>query len=857
MAQPQDSSQPTTDLSDNSLQSSVTPAVAPSVATIEALYQQGVNALKNRDFTQAIAQFQQLHRVDTVPPAYRLKARMGLIRAYQQLGQMEQARTLCQPLLTSPTAQVRQWASQTLQALAGPSHDPESSPEPDPAAANLPTPTGPTTQVLAGEPPLALTDRSGFIPLADPAAPPVSTSAATPQAADRQSVPPSQSTPARPRSASTPVTNPAIAQPQLASSLFHYQQLNAQARLKEQSVAAGQNTVPTAPPEPTAAETRPSADVPHPQQAAPPGRAAAVQPLPKIIGQLWGVQLVTALIAVWGINAAFHLSLRSLNGLVQGLPWPLRLGGIPGFGQDYSVWVISGLIGLALVNPWLMDWLLAWGYGQRSLPTRHLQTHHPDVLRLLRQVCRQQGWQLPELRLIPDPAPLCFSYGWLARNTRIVVSQGLLDTCSQEDLTTLYSYELAHLANGDLPVMSAVGGLLLLLYTGYWRLALWGNALAAKPARLAVGLLANGLYGLFWLLRKLALWLSRLRCFWCDWRAITFTQNPGQLQQSLLALTANLANHFRHQPPCHPLLVSLDVLMPLSPQAAISPGSFFPSVDYLTVIAEDSLNPYRRWLRANSSHPALAERLHHLDRQALRLAQPPLLPDLGADRPVARVELSLLLLQKAPVVGLLAGGGVALGLWFVGGIVQRFGWQRLSWFYQDPSLLQGGLLLGLGLGLLVRINSLYPDINPRLLPTDEPGADLVTGTKTLPVQGQPIRLEGKLIGAPGLANWFGQDLHVETSEGLLRLRAASPLLGWRGLTQSPRHVTPWLGRQVQVSGWCRQAGGLLWLDLADVGAAAQRHASQRNYFVDQAPLWATLLSLGLCLGGIWVILTGG
>ncbi|NJL46708.1 MAG: hypothetical protein HC929_03405 [Leptolyngbyaceae cyanobacterium SM2_5_2] len=364
--------------------------------------------------------------------------------------------------------------------------------------------------------------------------------------------------------------------------------------------------------------------------------------------------------------------------------------------------------------------------------------------------------------------------------------------------------------------------------------------------------MANGLYGLFWLLRKLVLWPSRLRWSWADRRAAALTQQPELLQHSLLALTANLGNHFRQQQQLHPVLASLDILMPLNIQAAISPGSFFSSVDYLTLMAEDCLNPYRRWLRANATHPSLAERLQPLDRQALNLHRPTGLPPLSAAYSVPSFQLSLLLLQKAPVVGLLAGGGIALGLWFVGGVVQRFGWQRLSWLYQDPSLLQGGLLLGLGLGLLVRINTLYPDISPRLPLATEAGVALMAGDNPLPVQGQPIRLEGTLIGAPGVANWFGQDLHLETSQGVVRLRAASPLLGWWGIIQSPRHISQWLGRQVRIAGWWRQGGGLLWLDIAEVSPL-----SQSDNFIDQGPLWATVVSLGLSLAGIWIILTGG
>jgi Zn-dependent protease with chaperone function len=814
---------------------SYTPTLGPIVSA-EVLYQQGVSALKAKDYALALGRFQQLEQLETAAPTDRLKAQIGLVRVYVRLGNVKIARDRCQILLTSPSAKVRQWAGQTLRTLP-------LEPERTALAGSEPAPNHAVVRTMERSP-----DRTGFVPLepqaprlVPPPPPPV------PQTPLPQ-LPTTETETVRPP---TPASAPE--QPEAPVSLFHYQQLNA---VETQDTLELVNTAPKADSPSLGQRGRKSdpareTSLAQPRSTLPSFRP---QPLPQRPLMLWGVQIVTAIATLWLINAGLHWVLQGINGLLRFL----RFRGIPAFDQAHTGLVVTTLIIIALASPWLMDRGLAWGYGQRSLSTRQLQAQHPEILRLLRQVCRYQGWQLPELRLIPDAAPLCFSYGWLPHNTRIVISQGLLDTCSEEELTALYSYELAHIANWDLPVISAIGLGQLLLYTGYWRLARWGNTLDSTPARIAVGGMANGLYGLFWLLRKLVLWLSRVRTGWSDRRADALIQQPYAQQQSLLGLTTRISTHFQSQGALHPLLQSLDVLMPLNVRAAISPGSFLASVALPSLLADDSFNPYRQWLLSNASHQPTGARLLALNQLALKRGQPIGCPDLNPScwttlRPTAqRLAIPLLLLQKSPIVGLLTGGGIALGLWFIGGIVNRFGWQRLSWFYQDSSLLQGGLLLGLGLGLLLRINALYPDISPRLTPAATPGQALVEGGGVVPVQGQPIILAGRLTGAPGLANWVGQDLYLATSDGVVRLSATLPALGWQGFVRPGHHPIQGLGRPVRISGWQRRSGGLLWLDIAEI-----RLSSGQLLYTDHAPLWITVVSLGLSLWGIWVILTGG
>ena len=277
------------------------------------------------------------------------------------------------------------------------------------------------------------------------------------------------------------------------------------------------------------------------------------------------------------------------------------------------------------------------------------------------------------------------------------------------------------------------------------------------------------------------------------------------------------------------------------------------------LMALDGLNPYRQWLRVSATHLPLGERLIDLAQQALLRGQPtPLQPPQG-DYP-GQLSPSRLLLQKGPLAGLLVGGGLAMGLWFLGGLVNRLGWLRLSWLYQDPSVLAGGLWLGLGLGLLLRINSLFPDADsPPASSADTADTNVAPNTiaallgsaPSLPVQGQPVTLRGKLRGLAGTGNWGCQDLYLNDASGLVKLVNPVPLGSLQGLLQPHRQPLNWIGRVVTVTGWGRYGGGLLWVDINQV------QLDPRHRFQAYGPIWATGISLVISLVGIATLFRGG
>ncbi len=93
-------------------------AEAKHEAKLQISLQAGLTALKQRDYPKAIAELSDCEA--SLDTAVRLKAQMGLIKAYVRTQQVQAAALLAQPLCDHANPQVQRWAKQTLAELTAP-----------------------------------------------------------------------------------------------------------------------------------------------------------------------------------------------------------------------------------------------------------------------------------------------------------------------------------------------------------------------------------------------------------------------------------------------------------------------------------------------------------------------------------------------------------------------------------------------------------------------------------------------------------------------------------------------------------------------------------------------------------------
>lgn len=787
--------------------------------------QAGLAALKQNDYPMAIVLLEPALSLPTNHPLV-ARSQMGLVVAYEKLGEVERAAELCQSLSQHPTESVSCWANQMLAALV----------KRHPRLSALVTAAPPEPLEPA---PTATAEVTGFMPL------------------DAETLPPQTVVDADVTGFTPVVSTPLTASPD--QPLPTGQTPNAPPQNRR---SRGEQRPPKAPSSPPSA-TSGVAPLPAPSLYQPVWRQAGRAKQGKSLGrvnrlQLVVVQLLTAIALWFGVQQVFYWVAASYgNALIKVLP---KLGfrvvqpGAP-------LWTVSFCALLVLValaaSRWILDGLLTMLEGLQPLSLNTLSTYSPEAARSLNRYCQTSKVTLPALGVLPTQTPIAFTYGAIPQFSRIVVSQGLLEQLEDDEIATIYANEVGHLVRWTVPLMSAALVILQGPYTLYRLVSEWGNQKQAAVSRVSASLIGAFGYGLFWLWRWLPLWLSRQRCFYGDRVAVELTGNPNAYTRALLKLAIGTAKAVQTQGYTSYLLEGFELLTPLGHRLAVPLGSLYPYTPLEPILAWEASNPYRSWLSLDLPHPSTGERLQLLMLYARHWQ---LDTELEWDTPAPsrrRKSAGLngqqwrsLGFQGAPYVGLAFGLAIALLFSAVGWVGARAQWDVVSWMAGDRTLLRGLPLIGFSLGTILRINAFFPDIQPALTkPHDAAEAlpALLLNAGSLPVKSQTVRLEGTLIGRSGLSNNLNQDVWLQTPTGLVKLHCTSRLGPFGSLVRQTVPPAALVGQPVKATGWLRR-GLSPWIDVETLRTAGGRISASHH------PVWSTVAAAIAAAWGILLIL---
>ncbi|MBW4632060.1 MAG: M48 family metalloprotease [Iphinoe sp. HA4291-MV1] len=589
------------------------------------------------------------------------------------------------------------------------------------------------------------------------------------------------------------------------------------------------------PPPPPAIREKPKPLTIHWRQAP---RAKTWQQEPKLNLIPFRLLIAGTFIALfWVIRELVVLVMRFINTIFVKLPYlePIQLL----YANPTSLLLLVLLI-LIGVSPWLLDRILTDFYGQRELERDTLNKYSQEAVSILQRYCQQQGWQFPKLSVLPLAAPLALTYGNLPRTARIVVSRGLLEQLCDDEIASIYAIQLGHITRWDFVVMSLVLLVTVPTYKTYQYLCQWGDRTTVRVWRWVVSVMAGIAYVVWCLLTGTALWLSQLRLYYSDRFAVEITGNPNGLVRALLKIAVGIAGDIQKQEHTSWQLESLNILAPVGYQQSICLGSIAPHTTFESFLMWDYLNPYRWWFVINNTHPLIGDRLQrllsiarhwHLETELNLENQQPL-----------RVRRQSFFIQIAPFLAIPIGGVLAVLIWLVWQTAYALKFLNLKWIYDDWSFVTGCLLIGFSIGILIRMNSFFPDIRPSTTQTDERLPNLLSNPAALPSDSINVRLIGKLLGRRGTSNCLGQDFILQSSTASVKLH----YVRWLGQQINPQDL---IDRQIMVTGWLRR-GATPWIDIHTL----QTHSGKTIY--SPHPIWSTVLAVAIDAWGVYILSKG-
>jgi Zn-dependent protease with chaperone function len=811
-------------------------------SSVKESLEAGLAALKQKDYKSAIALLESVTQTAANQPSG-IRAQMGLVAAYKATGNVKEAIALCSSLAKSPNSQVKTWADRALTELTPP--PPPKPPANKPKSAETPPETGfvafdagtkSPKKTIGGDRSTA-DKKTGFLPL-EPAV--------------------------EPRNAKSPHISPPPPPPTGQTS----EPENSTATAPDTAEMSGENSSGSATDIPGVAS--PDTYQLTWREA---GRAKSPRPLKPLKLLEFRVQAVASAIALFFL-ARFILQflLTNTNSLLVQLYIFSRLpifAPIQLFYRDPTPFV-QMVFGLLLASsPWLIDALLKLFCGIETLRGSVLSKHSKEASRVLRSFCTKQNMPVPMLKLLPLNVPVAFSYGCLPRFARIAVSRGLLEQLTDDEIAAIFARELGHISHWDFAPMSLALLVVQIPYLIYWQVAHWQERLCdlmtIEFLRSAVKFVAAAIsaisYGIYKLLRWPMLWLSRRRVYFSDRTAAEITGNPNGLTRALGKIAIGIAGNIEQQKQTSFFLESFDLLLPVGVGQAVSLGSAALHAPLQQILLWDVSNRERNWLTVNSAHPLLGERLKLLAlyAQFWKLETELDLADAGVPEQPSKGKLSLfksilefkdskLFLQGAPFFGIPMSLAIVGVLWLIGWIFSRTSIWQLDWLWGDRSILWGCLPIGFSIGTLMRINYFFPDIIPR--ETASPSLpEILSNPESLPLDAEPVRLEGQLLGRSGIDNWLGQDLILQTATGLVRLHYVSRFGYIGSLWPKPTRPSDLIGKSVVATGWLRR-GATVAIDLESLRSQGGRVSDSGH------PIWSAVLAFAAAFWGAYIIVQG-
>ena len=134
---------------------------------------------------------------------------------------------------------------------------------------------------------------------------------------------------------------------------------------------------------------------------------------------------------------------------------------------SYFISVNGGLIGIALaLGLWIVLSILSYLGGDQILLSmagakRVTPELHPQLFNVVEEMKIAAALpRVPEIYIIPDPAPNAFAVGRNPQKSAIAVTAGLLEMLSRDELQGVIAHETSHILNRDILFMTFSGVML-------------------------------------------------------------------------------------------------------------------------------------------------------------------------------------------------------------------------------------------------------------------------------------------------------------------------------------------------------------------------------------------------------------
>lgn len=471
---------------------------------------------------------------------------------------------------------------------------------------------------------------------------------------------------------------------------------------------------------------------------------------------------------------------------------------IIGLSLDYLL-LISVLVLFIqfLIAPVLMDLTMKWFYGVR------FDVNMPDYLKeYLEQICFENNMKYPKIGYIKDGSPNAFTYGRTKNDARIILTQGIFNLLSKEEVKSVVSHEMGHAVHYDMFLMTAVQIVPLLLYRIYDATFNRKNNDDDNNKAVLIGIFA---YVLYIVTEYIILWLSRTREYYADEFAINATKNPNALANALVKIgyglttvknddyenrTADIKSKKRESRKSNISSISALGIFDSKASKAFVVSSYVDgniSKETIKKAARWELwNPWAKWYELKSTHPMISKRIKSICKYSAKYDQEQYIifdeskPESYIDDFFVEIFINFLPLNVLIIIYLVG----ILGMDIITNYVMFTGI---------------GFIL-VSLSLLISYSRSHKNKEYKKSTV----ADLLGEVKVSGITSIPCIINGEIIGRGNPGYIFSEDFVIKDDTGIIFLDYSQPLVIINTLF-ALFSVKKYINKTVEIKGWYRRS----------------------------------------------------
>ncbi|MCI8460219.1 MAG: M48 family metalloprotease [Bacilli bacterium] len=449
---------------------------------------------------------------------------------------------------------------------------------------------------------------------------------------------------------------------------------------------------------------------------------------------------------------------------------------ITGIGISIAVLIIQ-----FLVSPFFTDLSMKWFYKAK------FKYEVPEYLKkFIEEVCASNNMKYPRIGYIDDGAPNAFTYGHTKNDARIVLTRGIFELLTEEEVKAVVAHELGHAVHYDMLFMTVAQLVPLFLYGVYEICTSNDNDNNNNSYLQSIGMLA---YILYVISNYVILWLSRTREYYADELSIETTKNPNALASALVKIGYGLTTattNKKHSAAKSNALGIFDSKASKTLVVASSSDGEISKENIKQAMKWEQWNVWAKWYEFNSTHPLISKRLLAISNRSKDFGQEPYIVfDLEKTESYVDDFLVEVLINFMPTLTLLISMFVVI-----------FSVTLETNFF----LITGVCILVCLLFSFIKFKRQYR--NQAFKETTV--RDLLSEVKVSHITSIPCSLEGTIIGRGNPGCIFNEDFVIKDSTGIIFLDYNQPIHIVNkifALFKSPEYFD----KNVKVTGWYRRS----------------------------------------------------